>query len=81
MTTLTLEQALENIYASIQNDNLDLDAHIGALKAVLAEKGLKTVEVEPRRLVQNNRAGRKMMESYFKKRGVAVTFKAEAAKA
>jgi len=74
--TLTLEQALDNIYTSLSQDNLDIDQHIAALRGVMAEKGLKSVEVEPQRLVQNNRAGRKMMESYFKKRGVIVTFKA-----
>ena len=28
----------------------------------------------PERLSQNNRSGRKMMQSYFKKRGVKVVF-------
>ena len=72
MTTLTPEQALENVYASLKNDNADIDAHIAALKTALGAK--KEIEVDPARLVQNNRAGRKMMQSYFKKRGVIVTF-------
>lgn len=76
MTTLTLEQAIENIYTSLQQDNLDIDQHIGALKTAMAAGNVKTAEFEPARLVQNNRAGRKMMESYFKKRGVAISFKA-----
>jgi len=74
MTALTIEQALENIYTSLHNDNEDIDNHIVQLKAAMAAKGLKSVEVEPARLVQNNRQGRKMMQSYFKKRGVTVTF-------
>jgi hypothetical protein len=74
MTKLTLDQALENVYASLHNDNLDIDAHIANLKAALVEAGEKEVAVEPSRLSQNNRQGRKMMQSYFKKRGVVVTF-------
>lgn len=74
MTTLPLEQALENIYASLENDNDNIDAHIAALKQSLAAAGQKEAVFEPERLVQNNRQGRKMMQSYFKKRGVTVTF-------
>jgi hypothetical protein len=74
MTALSIEQALENIYASLKNDNEDIDLHIAALKESMAAAGQKTVAVETARLAQQNRAGRKMMQSYFKKRGVAVTF-------
>lgn len=76
MTALTLPQALENIYASINNDNADIDAHISGLKTALAASGEKEALIDPARLAQNNRSGRKMMQSYFKKRGVTVTFKA-----
>jgi hypothetical protein len=72
MPTLTPEQALENVYTSLHNDNADIDAHILALKAAMA--GRASIEVDPSRLVQNNRQGRKMMQSYFRKRGVEVTF-------
>ena len=75
MTGLAVEQALENIYASLGNDNQDIDQHIDALKSALAFAGKKSAEVDPARLAQNNRQGRKMMESYFRKRGVIVTFK------
>jgi cell division septum initiation protein DivIVA len=74
VTTLTLEQALENVYTSLREDNKDIDQHIDALKTALG--GKKEIVVDPARLVQNNRAGRKMMQSYFKKRGVIVTFAA-----
>lgn len=74
---LTVEQALENVYASLQQDNLDIDLHIAALKAALGAKGEKSVTVDASRLAQNNRQGRKMMQSYFKKRGITVTFAAE----
>lgn len=78
MTTLTVTEALENVYASMIADNADLDSHISALKKALAEAGEKQAMVEPERLAQNNRAGRKLMQSYFKKRGVAVVFKENA---
>ena len=74
MTTLSKEQALENIYTAMHNGNQDIDAHIAALKAALAANGEKDIVVNPTRLPQNNRQGRKMMESYFKKRGVNVSF-------
>jgi hypothetical protein len=74
MTALTLQQALENIYTSLQNDNEDIDAHIVQLKTVLAAGGQKSVEVDTARLPHGNRQGRKLMQSYFKKRGVDVTF-------
>lgn len=77
MTDLTLHQAQENIYASLADDNRDLDHHIAALKAVLARDGLKEAVFAPSRLAQSNRQGRKLMQSYFRKRGVAVSFASE----
>ncbi len=71
--TLTKEQAIENIYTSMQNGNEDIDAHISALKPLLDADKEFTADTE--RLPQNNRQGRKMMQSYFKKRGINVTFK------
>jgi hypothetical protein len=73
---LTLDQAIDNIYASLRANNEDIDAHIAALKATLAREGLKEAVFDPAKLAQNNRQGRKMMQSYFKKRGVTVTFSA-----
>lgn len=69
-----LTQAMEAIYQSLHNDNENIDTHIAALKKVLAAEGATSVEVDPTRLVQPNRQGRKMMQSYFKQRGVVVTF-------
>ncbi len=71
---MTVSEAIEQIYASLANDNLEIDARIRDLKAALAAEGVKEAVVEPTRLAQNNRQGRKMMQSYFKKRGVAVVF-------
>lgn len=70
----TIKQALEDIYASLHNDNENIDTHIAALKAAMAAEGLKEITVEPSRLHQNNRQGRKIMQAYFKKRGVLVVF-------
>ena len=74
MAAKTVAEALENIYTSLQNDNEDIDARITELKAAMTAEGKKSVEVESKRLAQNNRQGRKIMQSYFRKRGVAVTF-------
>ncbi len=71
---MTVSEALEHIYASLANDNVEIDLRIRDLKAALAAEGQKEAVVEPARLAQNNRQGRKMMQSYFKKRGVTVTF-------
>ncbi|CAM3340156.1 hypothetical protein [Asticcacaulis taihuensis] len=73
---MTTAEALEKIYESLANDNVELDAAIKDLKAALAAEGLKEAVVEPTRLAQNNRQGRKLMQSYFKKKGVTVTFAA-----
>lgn len=74
MSDLTLSQAIDNIYSSIKNDNEDLDAHIAALKAAMTREGAKEAVFEPSKLAQSNRQGRKIMQSYFKKKGVAVSF-------
>jgi len=74
MTDEALNKKLEDIYASINNENENLDPLILELKILLHARGTKTVEVDSAKLVQPNRQGRKMMQSYFKKRGVEVTF-------
>jgi hypothetical protein len=74
MSDLAVSAAIEAVYASLRADNQDLDAHIAALKAAMAREGVKAAVFEPARLAQNNRRGRKLMQSYFKQRGVAVTF-------
>lgn len=74
MTDLSLNDALDNVYASLKADNHDIEAHIAALKSVLAREQLAEAVFDPARLAQNNRQGRKLMQSYFKKRGVVVRF-------
>lgn len=74
MSEPTVAQATENIYASLRADNADIDAHIATLKAALAREGLKEAVFDPAKLAHNNRAGRKLMQAYFRQRGVTVTF-------
>jgi len=74
MTNAALDKALEDIYASLKNENEKIDEYILALKIILHAQKAKSVEVDPEKLAQPNRQGRKMMQSYFKKRGVTVTF-------
>lgn len=75
MSEPTVAEATDRIYQSLQNDNVDIDLHIATLKAALARAGQKEAVFDPARLVQNNRAGRKFMQAYFRQRGVAVVFK------
>ncbi len=74
MTNAALNKALEDIYASLHNDNEGLDQLIIALKIILHAEKTKTVEIDPAKIPQPNRQGRKMLQSYFGKRGVTVTF-------
>jgi hypothetical protein len=72
----TVAEAIESIYASLQADNADIDVHIATLKAALAREGMKEAVFDPARLAQNNRSGRKLMQAYFRQRGVSVKFSA-----
>ena len=74
MAASKLDQIKDDIYAAIAADNEGLDDAIKALKEELKSQGVKEAVFEPARLVQNNRQGRQMMKSYFKKRGVIVKF-------
>ena len=76
MAALTLEDAQEAVSQSLHNNNEDIDLHIANLKSAMAANDMKQAVFNPERLSQNNRAGRKMMQSYFKKRGVKVVFEA-----
>lgn len=76
MSEPTVAEATDRIYASLQADNADIDLHIATLKAALARAGLKEAVFDPTRLVQNNRSGRKLMQAYFRQRGVTVKFSA-----
>jgi hypothetical protein len=72
----TVAEATDNIYASLQANNADIDAHIATLKAAMTREGMKEAVFDPAKLAQNNRAGRKLMQAYFRQRGVSVKFSA-----
>lgn len=74
MAALSLDDAKQAIYVSLERDNEDIDLHILNLKVAMEDYGATEVEFDPTKLAQNNRQGRKMMQSYFKKRGVKVKF-------
>jgi hypothetical protein len=74
---VTIEALIEPIYQSLHEDNKDIDTHIKALKQAMIEQGQKDVALDPLRIAQNNRQGRKTLQAYFKKRGVSVVFSAE----
>lgn len=76
MSELTLEQAIDNIYASLRADNADLNEHIAALKGAMTRAGAKEAVFDPSKLAQNNRQGRKLMQAYFRQKGVAISFSA-----
>lgn len=73
---MTVAEATDKIYASLQADNADIDTHIAALKQALTREGLKQATFDPSKLAHNNRSGRKLMQAYFRQRGVIVTFAA-----
>ncbi|TPM92749.1 hypothetical protein [Mesorhizobium sp. B2-1-3A] len=74
MSEPTVAEATENIYASLRADNADIDSHIATLKAALTREGAKEAVFDPTKLAQNNRSGRKLMQAYFRQRGVSVRF-------
>lgn len=74
MSEPTVAEAIDAIYTSIRNDNADLDLHIAALKAAMGREGLKEATFETAKLAQPNRSGRKLMQAYFRKKGVAIGF-------
>jgi hypothetical protein len=74
MPDLTLTEAIDNVYASLREDNRDLNAHIAALKVALAREGRQEAVFDPARLAQNNRQGRKRLQAYFRQHGVTVSF-------
>lgn len=74
MSQPTVADAIERVYASLQADNEDIDLRIATLKAALAQEGVKEAVFDPARLPHGNRSGRKLMQAYFRQRGVTVKF-------
>ncbi len=73
-----VKKALDEVHAALNDNNTGLDEKIAALKTALAGAGEKQVKMDQTRLPQNNRQGRKMLQTYFKKRGVIVVYEPEA---
>ena len=76
MSEVTVAEATDSIYASLRANNADIDAHIATLRAALTREGMKQAVFDPNRMAQNNRSGRKLMQAYFRQRGVSVRFSA-----
>ena len=76
MSALTVEEVTNRIYESLKANNEDIDLHIANLKEALKQAGQKEAIFDPARISQNNRSGRKLMQAYFRQRGVTVTFSA-----
>lgn len=74
MAEPTVEEATNYIYESLKADNTDIDLHIATLKVALARAGLKEAVFDSTKLEQNNRAGRKLLQAYFRQRGVKVKY-------
>ncbi|TWB53722.1 hypothetical protein FBZ98_104650 [Rhizobium sp. ERR 922] len=74
MTEPTVADVIDRIYESLQADNADIDLHIATLKEALTRAGLKEAVFDPSRLAHGNRSGRKLMQAYFRQRGVTVKF-------
>lgn len=74
MSEQTVAEATDKIYSSLQSDNADIDQHIANLKLALAREGAKEAVFDPAKLAHNNRSGRKLMQAYFRQRGVSVKF-------
>ncbi len=75
MSDITLTEAIDNIYASLREDNKDLLIHMTALKAAMAREGVQEAIFDPAKLAQNNRQGRKLMQSFFRQKGIKIDFK------
>lgn len=73
---MSVENALNGLYEALNADdnNAGVNDAIAAMKAALSEADEKSVEVEPTKLPNNTREGRRMLKSYAKKRGLVVTF-------
>jgi len=72
----TVAEATARVYQSLEADNADIDLYIAALKAALTREGLNEAVFDPAKLPHGNRSGRKLMQAYFRQRGVTVKFSA-----
>ncbi|MBN8647927.1 MAG: hypothetical protein J0L55_08235 [Caulobacterales bacterium] len=71
---MSVQNAIDAIYESLKQDNLELDSRIKELKDAMNASGEKTAMFDTNKIAQNNRQGRKLMQSYFKQKGVKIDF-------
>ncbi len=71
---MSVQNAIDAIYESLKQDNLELDLRIKELKDAMSAAGEKTAMFDANKIAQNNRQGRKLMQSYFKQKGVKIDF-------
>ena len=71
---MSVQNAIDAIYESLKQDNLELDLRIKELKDAMIASGEKTAMFDANKIAQNNRQGRKLMQSYFKQKGVKIDF-------
>lgn len=71
---MSVQNAIDAIYESLKQDNLELDLRIKELKDAMITAGEKTAMFDTNKIAQNNRQGRKLMQSYFKQKGVKIDF-------
>jgi hypothetical protein len=76
MPDLTVTEAIDNVYGSLRDDNRDIEQHVAALRAALVREGRTEAVLDPARIAQNNREGRKRLQAYFRQKGVSVSFAA-----
>ncbi len=71
---MSVQNAIDAIYESLKQDNFELDLRIKELKDAMVAAGEKTAMFDTNKIAQNNRQGRKLMQSYFKQKGVKIDF-------
>jgi hypothetical protein len=69
-----IDEIVEDIYEQLSRDNEGLDPLIKEVKLAMAESGQDQLLMQTDRLAQNNRQGRKLLQAYFRQRGVKVEF-------
>lgn len=70
----SVADSIDAVYVSLREDNRELDERLAELRAAMAREGVAEAVFDPAKLAQNNRQGRKVMQAYFRQRGVKVAF-------